>query len=109
MQDQNPIKILVFSKNPATLKVVLRLINKEENWEGEGVTSEVEVFEKCHETLYNLLLLGTGISPTSEQRVRSMLAIQRPSMKVVQHYGGGSGLLANEVLHALSGSSIDLK
>ncbi|MCH2044096.1 MAG: hypothetical protein MK212_08125 [Saprospiraceae bacterium] len=106
---KNPIKILVYSKNPATLNIILRLINKEGNWEGEGVTNEVEVFEKCHETPYQILLLGSGISSISEQRVRSMLAIQRPGIRIVQHYGGGSGLLANEIMHTLSGSELDIK
>ena len=95
--------ILVYGKNPDILPIVLRLINNNEAWEGDGATTEAEVFAKCNEKEYDLLLLGGGVSAASEKRVRATLARSFPDLKIIQHFGGGSGLLFSEIASALNG------
>lgn len=97
------IEILVYGKNADILQTVVRLINKNEAWHGEGTMEEEEVIEKCQKKAYDLLLLGGGISPASEKKVRTLLGRLCPELKIIQHFGGGSGLLTNEIQGALMG------
>lgn len=100
------IEILVFGKNLDILKTVLRLINANPNWQAEGTTEVEEVIAKCQLNAYDLLLLGGGIAQNEENKMRAILGKLRPELKIIQHYGGGSGLLSNEIQAALSGNEI---
>jgi hypothetical protein len=97
------IEILVFGKNAEILETVVRLINENHAWQGEGTMEEEVVIEKCQHNNYDLLLLGGGISPESENKVRATLARLKPELKIIQHFGGGSGLLTSEIESALAG------
>jgi Mg2+/Co2+ transporter CorC len=46
-------------------------------------------------------LLGPGITNDSESILRSFFSKESPKAVVVQHYGGGSGLLMSEINLAL--------
>lgn len=94
--------ILVYSKNADILQVVLRLINREEAWSAEGFTTEEELIERFVGGKYQLLLLGSGISEASESKVRKLFTYYQPDVPIVQHYGGGSGLLKAEIERALT-------
>lgn len=94
-------KILVYGKQPEILATVLRLINKEETWQGEGHHDEEQVIELFTQKQYDLFLLGGGISEESERKVRALFQRQQPDTPIVQHYGGGSGLLRTEIVSNL--------
>lgn len=94
-------QILVYGKHPEILETVLRLINKNESWEGEGSTDEERVIELFHQNHYDLVLLGGGISEDSEKKIRALFHHINPQPRVIQHYGGGSGLLKSEIEIAL--------
>lgn len=95
------VAIIVFGKNVDILETVVRLINEQPNWEAVG-TTEVEVaIAKIQQRDYQLLLLGGGISPTTDNYIRTTVAQLCPLLKVVQHFGGGSGLLYSEIQSAL--------
>ncbi|MEL6865292.1 MAG: response regulator receiver protein [Bacteroidota bacterium] len=96
------IEILVFGKHPAILETLLRLINANPNWQAEGTMKAEEVIEKSQLNAYDLLLLGGGIAQSEENKVRAILGQLRPKLKIIQHFGGGSGLLSNEIQTALS-------
>ena len=99
------IRILVYGKHPEILQTVLRLINEKEDWYGEGSTSEERIIEMFLQNNYNLLLLGGGIPESSEKKLRILLGKIKPQLQIVQHYGGGSGLLYNEIEVALEDST----
>ena len=96
------IEILVFGKHSEILNTVLRLINANHNWQAEGTTEAEKVIEKCHINTYDILLLGGGIPPKEENKIRAILRKLLPELKIIQHFGGGSGLLSNEIQAALS-------
>ena len=95
------IKILVYGTHPEILETVVRLINKNDAWQGEGHTEEEQVIELFTQHDYDLFLLGGGIATESEQQVRALFRQQHPDAPIVQHYGGGSGLLKGEIEEAL--------
>ena len=50
---------------------------------------------------FSLVLLGSGIQEESESNLCTFFNKQYPNIVIVQHYGGGSGLLKSEILLAL--------
>ncbi|MEM1217511.1 MAG: hypothetical protein AAGH79_01290 [Bacteroidota bacterium] len=93
-------RILYFGKNPAILPVILRLINAREDWEGEGSIDLEKIKSRLNEESFNLLLLGGGLRATEESHLRDWCKAKYPKMPIIQHYGGGSGLLYNEIEQA---------
>lgn len=95
------INILYIGRHPEILETVVRLLNANEEWFGAGAETDemaMELFEKIN---FQIVLLGCGIEPESEEKLRAFFQAQNPNCAVVQHYGGGSGLLKNEILSAL--------
>lgn len=98
----NKIQILVYGKHPEILETVLRLINKNDAWKGEGSIDEERVIELYHQNQYDLVLLGGGIPEDSEKKIRALFRHLNPRLQIIQHYGGGSGLLKSEIEMALA-------
>ena len=60
------------------------------------------VSEKGELEVHIFKVLGyTGSPEESEEMLRDFFQLQNPACKIVQHYGGGSGLLKNEIISAL--------
>jgi hypothetical protein len=95
-------EILVYGKNPEILATVVRLINANEEWSGEGTSDEEEVIEKVQRKQYDLVMLGGAVPTVSENKIRATLGKLQPDLKIIQHFGGGSGLLKSEIKEALS-------
>jgi hypothetical protein len=90
-------RILVVGKNEAILETVLRLISQNKSWEGVGAKTTEEVQQICAESACDLVMLTNGISDEEECLIRNFCAGYPSSVPVIQHYGGGSGLLENEI------------
>ena len=95
------IQILVIGKDPDILQTVVRLINNNNNWYATGTGKDETAIELFHQHVYDLVLLGGGIAPESEIKLRKLFTLQNPDIKIIQHWGGGSGLLENEIRSAL--------
>lgn len=96
------IEILVLGKNPKILATLLRLINANDTWHGEGTMDEEIAIEKCQQRPYDILMLGAGISAEVEKKLRAVIGRLYPDMKIIQHFGGGSGLLLAQIEQALA-------
>lgn len=96
------VNILAVGRNAAIMEVVHRLINTHENWTGVAVTTDEEAVALLRQTPFDLVLLCGGILAEEEYRLKQKMLLITPSLLFVQHYGGGSGLLENEILAALS-------
>lgn len=95
-------KILYIGRHAEILETVLRLINARENWFGLGAETDAEaiVLFKRHD--FDIVLLGCGLEPESETLLARLFREIKPEAAIVRHYGGGSGLLQNEILSALA-------
>ena len=91
----------MYGTHPEILETVLRLINKNDDWQGDGHTAEERVIELFMRNTYDLLLLGGGIPAVSEHKIRALFKHAHPDSLIIQHYGGGSGLLKSEIKGAL--------
>ena len=99
------INILYIGKNAEIMQTVVRLINNNENWNGTGTTEYNEAKELYIKQPFNIVLLGCGIDEENELLLREFFTLHNPAAKIVQHYGGGSGLLYNEITIVLSGGT----
>jgi hypothetical protein len=71
---------------------------------GTAVASPNEAMISFASRPYDLVLIGAGLAPETEQQLEVELKRQRPEVPVVYHFGGGSGLLYTEIRRALNKS-----
>ena len=96
------INILVVANHSEILATILRLINKNEEWNGVGAGSPEEAINACKKDKFKLVLLGVGITEETEREIVPILKSSNPALICIRHFGGGSGLLYSEIQHALS-------
>lgn len=93
--------ILAIGRNEEILQTVLRIISKNEQWTAAGALTDEEAMQLFRSRHFDIVLLCNGIDETSEQQLRSYFKSIQPAVIIIQHYGGGSGLLSNEIREAL--------
>jgi PleD family two-component response regulator len=97
----NQIQILVIGRHPEILQTVVRLVNNNAAWNATGCITDDEAINAFNTQQFTLVLLGGGIEEESENKLCAYFRANTPSIKIVQHYGGGSGLLSAEIFEAL--------
>jgi len=98
-------EILVIGTNAPILATVLRLLNTNVLWNATGVSSPEEAISKSKGTNYSVFLIGAGLTDAEEAGLSAEIKLIRPSIHVIPHYGGGSGLLFAEIYLALGTSN----
>lgn len=96
------INILVLANHPEILGTILRLINKNELWNGIGAANPDEAVEAFTLNKFDLVLLGVGVDDETEQQLLQTFNSFNPDIICIRHFGGGSGLLYSEIQHALT-------
>jgi hypothetical protein len=98
------INILVIGKDSEILKVVLRLLNEfqQAHYHAVGATDPHLARELFSNGDIDLVLITNGIDPTVDASLREEFLGRKPEVRILQHYGGGSGLLFSEIAQALS-------
>lgn len=100
--DAVKVNILAIGRHQEILETVLRIINKSENWIAKGALTDEEAMALFDQEKFDIVLLCGGIQEECEQALRAAFTQKDPEIIIIQHYGGGSGLLSNEIIHALS-------
>ncbi len=93
--------ILAIGRHPEILQTVVRLVNNNPAWQCTGAETDEEALAAFTVRPYRLVLLCNGISPESEQKLCTAFRSHNPAVIIIQHYGGGSGLLFGELYEAL--------
>jgi len=94
--------ILYIGRDTEITTVMNRLLNARPEWKGICVCTDDEAIGICQTQQIDLVLLGNGIDAVCEKALRAKLTELKPALKIIQHYGGGSGLLYGEIMTALS-------
>jgi hypothetical protein len=94
-------QILVIGRHPDILATVIRLVNNNPDWNATGCITDEEAISAFDKQTFALVLLGGGIEEPSEDKLCAYIRATNPDIKIVQHYGGGSGLLSAEIYEAL--------
>jgi hypothetical protein len=100
------MEILVICRHPEILQTIVRLVNNNPDWQATGAITNPEAIKAFNDGAFGLVLLGSGIDEESEKELRSAFTSVVPGITIVQHYGGGSGLLSAEIYEALAGRRI---
>ena len=96
------IQILIICSHEEILQTIIRLINKNEKWNAIGAINSETAINVFNQQTFDLVLLGSGIDNEDENKLQQIFLQKNPQIKIVQHFGGGSGLLFNEIEAALS-------
>ncbi|GAA3930058.1 hypothetical protein GO495_07230 [Chitinophaga oryziterrae] len=102
------LNILALGRNPEIMLVMNRLLNAPARWYGVTVNTEEEMLAAFATTSFHIVLLCAGVTPEEEVRLKAQLSALNPSVIVRRHYGGGSGLLNNEIKFVLDQENIQL-
>lgn len=95
------LEFLLLGKNEAILAILLRLVNTYEDWNAVSFNNEKEAQEYFQNNKIDVVLLSSGIEDYIEKEFTSFCLKQQPEVEVIEHFGGGSGLLKSEILHRL--------
>lgn len=98
------LNILVIGRHREILETVLRLLNSQPGWKAEGALSDHEAEVKFSQSIFECVLIGGGVEAASESQLTAHFKKLRPQTRVIRHFGGGSGLLFNEIQQALERS-----
>jgi len=96
------VEILVICRHEGILQTIIRLVNANPDWNATGASADDEAIAEFAARPFKLVLLGSGIEKESEDRLCTAFRARDPEIIIVQHYGGGSGLLAAEIYQALN-------
>jgi hypothetical protein len=96
------VNILVIGRHTEILEVILRLINGEPNWHAVGALADDKAIALFNEQLFDIVLIGGGVNDESIGTLTNRFKAKNPLIKIIKHYGGGSGLLFNEIQEALN-------
>ena len=95
------LEFLLLGKNEAILAILLRLVNADENWNAVAFHHENEAQEYFQNHKIDIVLLSSGIEDHVEKEFASFCLKHQPEVEVIEHFGGGSGLLKSEIQHRL--------
>ncbi|WP_212005550.1 hypothetical protein [Chitinophaga sp. HK235] len=93
----NTIRILAIGYDEPIMKVVSRLIDSHGNWQGTVAMSREDGMLKLQSGFYDVVLLCVGVTEDDEAALNQVMTISNPDAKLIRHFGGGSGLLENEL------------
>ena len=93
----NTLNFLVIGKNQEILETLKRIIENNEGWKAEIKSDENICYYYIKENQVDIVLLSSGLDEEFENEVKTFCQNLEKEVKVIDHYGGGSGLLKNEV------------
>lgn len=91
------INILALGTDTRILQTILRLLHSKSGWTATGAATVQEALSSVAGNKYDVLLLGAGFSTAEEMQVSDAICAANPDVRVIPHYGGGSGLLFAEI------------
>ena len=91
------LQFLVIGKNQEILETLKRIIENNEGWKAEIKSDENVCYDYIKENQVDIVLLSSGLDEEFENQMKTFCQNLDKDVKVIDHYGGGSGLLKNEV------------
>jgi hypothetical protein len=93
--------VLIVGKNKEILDVLLRVINSSQEYVAlMWLYNDNE--RNLPYTHFDIVLFSSGLSEADDTNIQEQINFIKPNSKIIQHYGGGSGLLFNEIKLALA-------
>ena len=91
------LHFLVIGKHKEIVNTLKRIIENNEGWFAEITNSETFCYEYLEKHSPDILLLSSGLELAFENSIKEYIIKNQKRTKIIEHYGGGSGLLKGEV------------
>ncbi|MDP9956045.1 hypothetical protein J2X97_001682 [Epilithonimonas hungarica] len=91
------LNFLVIGKNQEILETLKRIIENNEGWSAKIQSDETICPDYIKGNQVDIVLLSSGLEEKFENDIKVFCENLDKNVKVIDHYGGGSGLLKNEV------------
>ncbi|WP_292010662.1 hypothetical protein [Chryseobacterium sp.] len=91
------LQFLVIGKNQEILDTLKRIIENNEGWLAEICNDEKHCYQYLENNHVDVVLLSSGLDEEFEKEIKVFCENIEGRVEVIDHYGGGSGLLKNEV------------
>jgi hypothetical protein len=92
---------LILGKNQPILDILLRLVNANKDWSAVGFNDEKVAQDYFLKNKPDFVLLSSGIEDRIEKGFTNFCIENKPDIEVIEHFGGGSGLLQSEIYDRL--------
>lgn len=92
---------LILGKNQPILEILLRLVNANEDWNAVGFNDEKLAQDYFLQNKPDFVLLSSGIEDRIEKEFTAFCLQNHPDIEIIEHFGGGSGLLQSEIYDRL--------
>ncbi|WP_449386915.1 hypothetical protein [Chryseobacterium lineare] len=93
----NTLNFLVIGKNQEILDTLKRVIENNDGWKAYIQTDENASYNDIQNKQLDIVLLSSGLEEQFEKDIKEFCEKLDKNIKIIDHYGGGSGLLKNEV------------
>ncbi|WP_346985843.1 hypothetical protein [Chryseobacterium sp. POE27] len=93
----NTLHFLVIGKNQEILDTLKRVIENNDGWKAYIQTDENASYNDIQNKQLDIVLLSSGLEEQFEKDIKEFCENLDKNIKIIDHYGGGSGLLKNEV------------
>lgn len=97
----NRIQILVAGNHEKIMEILIRHINNNENWSAMPTFTSDEAKLAFGTRSFDIVLLSSGFKDYEEQEMIKFFKVTNPRAEIVLHFGGGTGLLFNEINAAI--------
>jgi len=94
---EKELNIVAVCTQDKILEVLLRVINKNETWTAWGAKNSEGVVNLLNKEQIDLVLFDSGLNLEEEELLINEIKSIQPEAIIMQHYGGGSGLLKAEI------------
>ena len=94
-------EFLILGKNESILAILTRLVNANENWNAVSFDNEKLAKNYFLANKLDFVLLSSGIENNVEKEFTEFCLKAQPDVEVIEHFGGGSGLLQSEIYDRL--------
>ena len=94
-------QILIIGRNEKIVSILEKAINSYEHFSALSIVDDEKAIELFHQYDFTIVLLSSGIEANDEKKLRTLFQHQNKNIMIIQHYGGGTGLLKNELRQAV--------
>ncbi|MCT1532506.1 hypothetical protein M3B46_16000 [Sphingobacterium daejeonense] len=91
------LNFVVIGKNVDILNTLKRLIENNTGWTAYVMDDENELKTYLYNHPVDVIILSSGLPEFTEIGIKAYALCVDDHIKVIQHFGGGSGLLKNEI------------
>lgn len=91
------LHFLFIGINEEIMHTLKRVIENNQGWIAELLSGNEFRFEYLDTYCPDILLLSSGLDQIFESNIREYIRKSGKPIKIIEHYGGGSGLLKSEV------------